>query len=515
MKNPGKNNRRVLIASTCVYCIFSPSHVAWALNITARPSVTVNEIYSDNISLAPSGSEKSAFVTEVSPGLSVFGLAPRYRFNLNYRLQGLYNAGGTSDFDINHQLNYNSNYVVAPSRLFLDTRSTISQQNINNNRLITDNVVGSENTSTVTTFGLSPYWTPHFSNYANGIARVSYDRVTSDAGELSDTDNFTQTIGLTSGRYFSKINWSANFNNQMNQRADGDDVNFQNSSGLIRYNLNRLFSVFAQGGHSSNDFETTTDTNQNGFFYTFGGTWQPSRIFSLTAGGGNNSFVTVYVAPIQRLQWTTTYRNNDIGTNTGSVWQTNLRYFTRRSVWGVTYNEDTTTVQQVILEQQLQGGLFGNNPNNLNDPNDPNLFGRNLGLPLFIDEVFVRKRAQISYSYNTGKSVLSAQAFTETRDYEVQNTQDEVYGISGSWSWRYSPKMTTFLRSNWQNTDANTVANEPSSSNQLIDASIGLSRVLGRNVRGNLEYRYFKQMSDVTENEYDENRITLGLSAFF
>ena len=37
------------------------------------------------------------------------------------------------------------------------------------------------------------------------------------------------------------------------------------------------------------------------------GNGQPSQRYSLTAGAGNNSFVTVYLSPMQRLNWTTTY----------------------------------------------------------------------------------------------------------------------------------------------------------------------------------------------------------------
>lgn len=506
--------RRLIIVSLGVYCFFSSyQNEAWAINLNVRRTFSFQEIYSDNINLAPSGSEQSALVTEISPGFNLRGQTARYRLNLNYRLQGIYNAGGNSGININNQLQFNSNTAIIPNRFFLDSRSSISQQNINNTRLGTDNFSGNNNSTTISTFSFSPYWTPHFSHYANGIVRATYDRVGSGNDQLSDTNSYSQNVSLRSGRYFSKINWSANFNNRTNQNSDGQDISFQNSSVLLRYNINRKFNLTAQAGHSSNSFQTTTNTNQNGFFYTFGGQWRPSRRFNVSAGWGNNSFVTVSLMPFHRLRWTTTYRNNEIGTNTGSVWQTNLRYNTRRSFWSVTYNEDTTTTQQVFLERQF---FFLQDPTTnlfIRDPetNLPILFFQDI--PTLTNDVFVRKRGDLSYSFRTGKSNLNATVFSERRTFQISQNEDKVYGITGSWNWRYSPRLNTALRSSWQNTDTNTLSGPFSS--KFYDISFRVQRNFARNFSGNIEYRYLNQSSDNSAFDYDENRISIGLTGRF
>lgn len=511
--------KRIGIASSLsLSCLLSFQNEAWAINWNVRRTFSFQELYSDNINLAPSGSEKGAFVTEISPGISLRGQTARYRLNLNYTLQGIYNAGGNSGINVNNQLQFNSKTSIIPNRLFLDSTSSISQQNINNTQLGTDNFSGNNNSTTITTFHFSPYWTPHFSYYANGNVRVTYDRVGSGNDQLSDTNSYSQNVSLTSGRYFSKLNWSASFNNRTNQNSDGQDISFQNSSLYLRYNLNRKFGLTAQAGHSSNDFQTTTDTNQNGFFYTFGAQWRPSRRLSVSAGWGNNLFVTVSLSPFQRLHWTTTYRNNDIGTNTGDVWQTNLRYNTRRSVWSLTYNEDTTTTQQVLLERQFFFIQDPENPNLLiRDPqtNLPILFFQDI--PTLTNDVFVRKRGDLTYSFRTGKSTLSATAFTERRTFQITQNQDDVYGITGSWSWRHSPRLNTLLRSSWQNTDTNAVIGSVTSpvSSQFFDVSLRVQRNIARNISGNIEYRYLSQSSDNSALDYDENRISIGLTGRF
>ncbi|HBA66519.1 MAG TPA: TIGR03016 family PEP-CTERM system-associated outer membrane protein [Methylococcaceae bacterium] len=500
--------RRFIVASFSGYLIWGCSTNAWALNLRFRPSVFLQEVYSDNIRLAPKGEEESAWVTAITPGFFVNGQSGRYNLNLNYRLQSIYNAGGDSNIDLNHQLQFNSNYIVSPGRFFVQSRSSISQQNISNTRIVSDNFTGDRsNTSTISTFGIAPTWTPRFGSYANGMARAGYDRVSSSEGPLSDTDSFSQNVMLNSGRYFSKVGWGLNFNNRINRNSSGEEIRFQDSNASLRYILNRKFSLLAQGGYANNDFRSTTGFSRNGFYYNFGGQWRPSQRFSVAAGYGNNSYVTVFISPFQRLQWTTTYRNNDVGTNTGNVWQTNLRYFTPRSVVNLTYNEDTTTVQQVLLEEQIIPfeNEFGE-PINDADGN-PILF--NIALPNLIDDVFVRRRGQLSYSYRTGKSILSTNVFTERRTFQESQVKDEVYGIRGTWMWNFMPRTNTFLSSGYQVTDTDF------STDNRFDVAFRVQRSILRQLNGNIEYRYINQSSNSNINTFDENRVTLNLMAFF
>lgn len=502
--------RRFFVISVGFYSALFCFTNAWALNLRMRPTLFFQEVFSDNINLAPQGEEQSAWVTAITPGFFVNGQSARYRMNLVYRLQSVYNAGGNSGIDLNNQLQFNTNYIISPGRLFLDSRSSISQQNISNSRIVSDNFTGdSSNTSTISTFGISPYWTPRFGSYAYGIARATYDRVSSSRGELSDTDSFSQNVLLNSGSYFSKVGWRLSFNNRVNQNSSGEDITFQDSNALLRYNLSRKFSLIAQGGHSNNDFQSSTDFNNNGFYYNFGGQWRPSQRFSVSAGYGNNSYVTVYFSPFQRLQTTVTYRNNDVGTNTGDVWQGNLRYFTPRSVWNLTYNEDTTTVQQVLLEQQIIPfeDEFGDV---IDDPTDPRFDpSQIISLPTLTDDVFVRRRGDLSYAFRTGKSVWSANVYTERRTFQLSQEKDEVYGISGTWMWRMMPLTNTFLRSSYQITDTDF------SKDNRFDVSFRVQRSIMRQLNGNIEYRYINQSSDNNINQYDENRITLNVMAFF
>ena len=91
-------------------------------------------------------------------------------------------------YNIYNQLQSNSHNIFIPNKLFLDSYSTIGQQNINNFRPGADNINGSANSTNVYNFGLSPYWTPHFGNYAYGTARVNFNTIATSGNSTLDNN---------------------------------------------------------------------------------------------------------------------------------------------------------------------------------------------------------------------------------------------------------------------------------------------------------------------------------------
>lgn len=499
----------------------------YAFNVTMRPSVSTQEIYSDNINLLQSGNEKSAFVTEVSPGISIIGRSARSTLNLNYRMQNLYNAGGNNGIKIANQLQYNSHNTFIPNRLFLDSHSSISQQNINSSQVANDNISGSGNSTNVSTFGVSPYWTPRFGNYANGSLRLNFDTVTTDSSSnnnsnsslnaISDTVNLAEIIQLNSGSEFQRIKWNLSHNNTENYRLGSDDVKFQNTDAIVRTYLNQYFNVFARGGYSKNSFQSTTTTNKNGLFYTFGGQWKPSQYYSIEAGAGNNSYVTVAISPMQRLNWITTFRNNSIGLNSGKTWQTALKYRTRQSTWALTHDNDTITVQEILLQQQVftVQDSFGND---IIDPVTNQSVQRAINLPTLTNEVIVRKKWDFSVSFNTGKSIIGANAYNEDRVFQTSGNNQIVRGVSATWNWQFASKTSAYIRPLWQQTDRGMDIKD-----DRYDILIGVNRSITSHINGKLEFRHVNQSSDnnaninafqplnLNANNYQENRATASL----
>lgn len=509
MKFSTKRKLFVMCASTFFLFFYNTS---WALDWNVSTGLNLEEIYSDNIRLSDAN-KKSAFVTEVSPSISINGASARSRFDLNYRMQNLYNARGEEGLEINNQLQMNSKYEFYKKRLFLDSSASISQQNVSNRRIASDNISGSEDSTTVNTFLISPYWTPHFNGFADAEFRATYDRVEADEGnsELSETNSFSQNVRINSGRYFSLFSWFLSFNNSVRSNSDSEDVEFQDSQAEIRYAISREFSVFARVGHSSNSFASNSSSNNNGTSYTFGGQWRPSQRFSVEAGYGNNNFVTVEIRPFNRLHWITTYRNNDIGTNTGDTWNTELNYYTRRSDWRASYSEQTLTTQQLLLEQQIFSVPVNTTDSQGNIIDTQDIFF-NVRLPTLTDEVFISKTAQISVSFRTGKSDISAEIFKTIRTFELSQNDEEVTGVSASWNWQFLRRTSSIFRSRWQITESDGV---DAFSDKRFDVSVALRRNILARLNGTIEYRFVDQQSDDNLNSYSENRVTASLSLRF
>lgn len=484
-----------------------------------RPSLSMSEIFSDNLELSENA-KKSGFVSEVAPGISVLGSSPWSNLNLDYRLQGLYNAGGRDAVDINHQLQMNSVYQAVRNTLFLQTSSSISQQNSNNSFIATDNISGNNNRIEARNFSISPYWTPTFGQYASGVVKVGYEKstfenVNSDIDNnslaISDSETYLKQVNLSSGSKFNIVKWGLGYSSQDQSRDSGDDVFFEQYQADARYFISRKYNLFFQGGYENNDYQTLNDNISNGFFYTFGGQWSPSQYYSVEAGYGNNKHVTVQYNPSANLTSSVTYRNKDVGLNLGNSWDANINYRLQQANLNFTYTQETTTVQNQLRQYAEQFKVFDQTSI---DPLNPLL---NLNIPSYVDSVIVSKNARLAINYTTGKSTYNAAIYNTQRSYEsiLDGQQDDVYGATAGWQWQFQPRLNFYLQPTWQSIDNAT------SSNQRYDLALGLSRAipinLGRPLTMNtrLEFRHINQKSDLSENDYMENRATANFAVLF
>ena len=484
------------------------------------PSFTHAGTFSDNVNL---GRKRSAFVRELSPGISIRREGVRNNLNLDYRMQNLLNAGGEGTFQLStfHQLQTDSYLELVRNSFYLDINGSISQQNTTNLNRAIDNLSGAENRTTVSHYSLSPYWTPHLNGYADGKVKFSYKNLNLNNSMASDTENFDYSVKFKSGKRFSRLSWFVDYNKRDQFRENGEDVRFRDSLVELRGHISRHYSLFARAGHSKNIFKQTTDNHKNGFFYMAGAKWKPSKRFSLEGAYGNNYFVTLDIAPLKLMHWVTTYRNNDIGTNTGGVWESTFNYKTRNSIWKASYEEKTGTVQDELFDIQTFTVTddFGNP---IIDPVTQQPFQSDISLPAFKDEVAIIKKAEASASYKTGKTSLFIRFFDKKVTFQETQTINDVIGINASWNWYFTRRTSFFLRPAWQHKTEELPNNiNRYGDSHRYDISLGLSRriplPIGRRSTLNvkLEYQYAKQTSDIENIEFTENRISANLFLSF
>jgi uncharacterized protein (PEP-CTERM system associated) len=491
-----------------------------------RPNFSLSEIYDDNLKLAQTG-KQSGFVTEFSPGLTLRGVSPWSNVNLNYRLQGLYNRYNNDTVNLLNQLNMRALLQPVQNTFFIQTSSNISQQNPSINFLATDNIAGRGTSVQNENFSIAPYLTPHFGQYATGLIKFGFtDNFFNNTSSLQNSGLVNNPItnsttilkqgGLSSGTYFNTDSWSFNYYSSDQRNAGGSDVRFENYVGNGRVYLDRQWNVFAQTGYENNFYQTfintTTNHNnlKNGFFYTVGVQWKPSLWYSLEAGGGNNSYATLRYNPSENLNSFVTYRYTKVGLNLGSSWNGRLSYTTALSSWNLSYQQQTTTLQEILTSQEI--GLKV-------DPSTGLLtipYIINLGN--LVNDVIILKNGAFNFSYRLGKSTYNASFYNTRRAFQLSGEMDTVYGVSGSWNWQIIPRLTYFLQPLWQTT--HTSLNN-SNTIDLFGVSMGVTRGvpinLGRPLLLNstLELRHTQQSSSQSGLSYDENRATANFFVQF
>ena len=540
------------------------------------PSLTLRETYSDNITLQRAGEE--AWVTEVNPGISIsrgqvsggfggggfgglsggFGNAGlggglggvgglggglggagglgggvgglggdlgggigggRLALNLNYRMQNILSTQTGRSYDNRHQLQANSTAELVRNSIFLNARASAGQTLINpQGRQFADNLANTGNRADFYTFGLSPSWRHHFGGYADTLASLGYYYVTTSANQASTTQIYTQSAAVQSGRRFNVLTWGGGIQSQRQVFASGQEVEFRFGSGRVSYRLTRSLSPFFQGGFVDNQFRSTRGTSRNGLFYTLGATWTPNRQLSITAGGGRNSFATVTFQPTRRTLFQGTYQRNQVGSLTGNVFQGLIRHRTRHTVWQGRYFETVTTTQTVLAERQVFEVVdaFGNP---VIDPNTEQPILVAIDLPELVDEVFTRKRGELSFTGNTAKNTFTASVYQERRVFQVRKTESKVFGLVGSWTWRWGVRTNSLVRINWQKSDfaggQRRFAGALGEGSTFWIAAFRINRRLSPDVDAYVEYRHQEQSSGLSSLDYQENRAVAAINMRF
>jgi uncharacterized protein (PEP-CTERM system associated) len=454
------------------------------------PRISLAEIYTDNIDLEPDN-ETSAWITEISPGISVHGSGGRFEANIDYQMENFFSSENNYNVNTNHQLLANTTTELAKNLFFLDANARAGQAILDaSGTLSRNNYTNDRNRTDFYSYSVSPYITPHFGAYADAILRYGYDRVVYSEGDASDSTTNRVEASIVNGRRFSLLSWGANYSYRDESRdsSSASDVTFERANGNARFRLTRYFSVVGQGGYTNDDFDTRDDLD-DGSYWALGGFWQHSRFYSLEALTGNNlTTATLGLFPTRRTELVVNYRDRDVGTNPGEVWTGSFSHYTRRSSWSARHIEDTTTSQQQQLEDQ-DGFL-------LIDP----ITGEPNPNPQPGDVVVVAP---------TG---LRATIFYEQRRFLTSLEEEDSHGINGSWNWRFAPRTSSILTASWQRSTRDRI-NSSDSDYWYVQALI--RRQIMTDLTGSLAYRFQRQDSDDDLNNYDENSLIARVTATF
>jgi uncharacterized protein (PEP-CTERM system associated) len=480
---------------------------AHAAQWTFAPAVEASETYTDNVKLQPQASAKSDFVTEVTPSISIIGAGPNLKLKSYFALQDINYANQNASSTLLKQLNVDANVRLIDNLLYFDGASAISQQNISAfGPQPVNNTNGSANQTSVRTTHISPYLSRNFDNFAKSELRYAHDSVASDSGQLSSTQTDTISFKTDSGSAFRIMSWGVQYNDQIIHYPASDNVELQSVSGNLGYLIMPRFKLTASAGYDHNDYAALGGTSK-GYSWTTGFDWTVSRRTSLSATVGRHYYgnsASLSAATRSRFaNWLLSY--NEAVTTTPS------QFTLPGSVDTASYLEQllSGTITDPVARAQAVNNLIQSGALPATLANSVNYF---------TNTTFLQKQLQASVLLNSPKSTLLLSLFNTQREplstqqtasvLPGSNDKTNQSGVSAVFSRRLSARTSANVTLLAQR--AESLTTDRVDRNQSV--RLGLTRELGRKLRGTVEVRRNQAQSSLAGADYRENAISAFLN---
>ena len=478
-----------------------------------HPTLQLEEVYTDNVTLAPPGQTESDFVTGVNPGFNLTGQGGRVKANVNYQLQNYLYANDSGRDSSYQQLAATGNAELLKNIFFVDARSSINQQIINPQGKVGLDNINPVNTANVFTYGVSPYLKLKMDSYADAELRYDINEVEYQHADISSAQQQQYSLRMNSGPRFARLNWNVSYQQQDMNQSSAFDTHTKSALVNLRYSIVRSLNVLAYGGYEDNQVPaSSTYSAVNGSYWSAGLEWLPSRHITASATAGvNDRTADLVLRPTERTSFHVGYSNQAVGLYTGPRWTADLSHSTRRTTWRASYTEQRTNLQALQFLGQQFFELQDKQGNVVIDPATgfpvvlaANVFG-------LVNDEYISKRSQATVTLNTGKSDVSLAGFNEHRDYTLNPQPVDVVGTLASWNWRFASRLHSTLSGSWQRT----TQENPSQRSDLWYGSVALVRSISQLTNASLTYRYMDDTGSGSVAVYRENRVTLQVNMRF
>lgn len=448
------------------------------------PHITLEETYSDNIALAPSGFEEDDFVTVVTPGISVRNITNRFDWALDYSLQNIFYADNSDANTSLHLFNMDTFSEIVNDRLFLNFRLDHSPRNRSNTGNVAfDNLSITDNRVDVLTYSVNPYWQQRLGRFAD--LTVGYTRDEAIGGSnLSSSTSQGYDIDLSSGPQFTRLLWDLIYSERETEFENSNqDITFRTIRAETRYLLTRQFALLGTVGYDDNEFASFVESDISGILWNVGAAWTPSRRTQVEGTVGERFFGT------------------DIALN--------ITHRARSTRWSFSYTQTPTTTRAFLFEQQVFN-LFDQFGQPVINPDTGEPATLLVDIPEQTPEVLIRERFSAVVQYVLRKNIFNLNAYIEDRELQVTSASEETSGINGSWIWNIGPKTRSVLSlGRFENKLRTGITDE------FVVAQYELIRLLGTSLEASIGARYLTRDSTLDGREFDENRIFLKLYKTF
>ncbi len=507
---------------------------AYSANWDIKPSITLREIYSDNIALEDE-QKNDDWVTDISPRVLITADGNRLDLQFDYSLQNLIYSNDSDRNNSNHRLNTSLKTELVEDLLFFDARARVSQQLVDiREGLSTDRISGSQNAEDVYGYSLSPYFTPKLGDYLSAEIRYTYDYVDSEDdnninsfSDDSEGDHFS--VKLENGPELANLFWNVSYDSREVDYGDGDRTDTERLRVTAGYWLTRYWAVELISNDENNEFiGDRGDNDPDDSYYGAGFRWRPSETFNLSLAYNDrtdprrdedDSFVS------GKLEWNPTPRTDlkaEFGNRFfGETYDFSFSHRMRRSSWQLSYSEDIGDFRQSFLDFGTTGslvcplGVTDFQQCRIFDQNQPpgigeQVIGSRDQLPSITSDTYISKTLRASWSIKGGRNIITFNVSRERREFIGDNEEEKDLDINVSWSYQLAPRSLSVisLRHGQEKFEEGEEYDD-------YTASWTLSTLVGAKSKLALQLYHATRDAGMRFNNYDENRATLSFQHDF
>lgn len=284
----GRPGAVALVGASLLACAAAAQAASYRVNA----GVNVTETYSDNINLAAAGAEKSAFVTQILPRISVNSTGGgRIRLNLDAGLDGALYSGGGGNSRTNLRLGADARVEAIENFFFIDAKYSVQQTNLSLfSSQPVDNTSITGNRAEVRTFSVSPYFRGLLPGRISYELRYNFISTDTDATQIGSPHTSEWRFSLSQPTAVGPLGWAFNYTNRTTSSSAGTDRESTSYNGTITYQVDPTLRLFVRAGQETNNYSNSQSSATRGLGFD----WQVTPRTSLSANRDRRFFGSSY-----------------------------------------------------------------------------------------------------------------------------------------------------------------------------------------------------------------------------
>ncbi len=477
-----------------------------APTVSIVPRISVSERFTNNVTLATTG-KKSELVTTISPGISLLSNGGRLRGTLDYSLNELVYARGTSSRQSQNALSSSAVWEAVDNFAFVDFSGAISQQSISalGTQSAGDSSLNGNSTET-STYRLSPYLKGSLAGLADYEARYGWTSSKSDASTASDILTRDASLRLNGSVRGGPLGWGADTSTQKVKYSLSRTVLSDRLGGSLSYAFNPQFNASLLIAREGDNYTTAAKESHGSAGFSLN--WRPSDRTTVSAQFQSHHYGRSHDISIQHRTARTSWRFSDSRAVSNSPVQSGQTSLGALS--DLLFSQFTSLEADPLKRAELVNRFMQENGLRADTQVLSNFLSSQVSLQRRQEASFalLGVRDTISFVLNRGSNRSLANFVTAFDDLSA-NTVINQNGLSVIYSHRLTPDTSMNALVSRQSTSGS----GGQSATRLRAVDFNISSRLGRQTSASIGARrvYF----DSATNPYAETSVTGNLNVQF